>query len=148
MNEPALEAMLKNFSEGGWETLASATDISAAKKRERQSRAMEVSNDVLWILSHPQGRRAFDWFLNETVRKASWHGDLRTPLDQVSSYGLLREGQNSAAAMWLQAARFQLGDDISTLYQPIGEAHETLSFILRDCAARARRWFRRQFRRG
>lgn len=112
---PSIEDMLKNFGDGGWEALSAVTDRGAKDKSSREIKQAALAADVLWVARSEQGRRVLEFILDNSIRRASWHGDLRFTVEQVAAYGLFREGQNSIAAMLLAALRHATGGDVSFL---------------------------------
>jgi hypothetical protein len=140
--EPTLEALIKKFSEGGWDSLSASTDQTGADKSKRVSKMQMVSEDVLAVARTPAGRRMIDWIFDQSVRRASFLATSQNSIEQVAAYGLLREGQNSIAAMIVGALRHATGGDISFLTQ--GESNEHSSS---NRPGRFERWRRRARRR-
>jgi hypothetical protein len=112
---PGLEDLIQNFANGGWESLAAGADRTPDEKRRREQLQTRISDDVLFMASNPQGRRVLEFILNNSIRRASWHGDLRFSIEQAASYGIFREGQNSIAAMLIAALSHATGGDVTIL---------------------------------
>jgi len=145
--QPSMEDLLKQFADGGWEALSAATDRTDAEKSRRVDRQRALADDVLWVARTPQGRRVLEFILDNSIRRASWHGDLRFTLEQIAGYGLLREGQNSIAAMLLAALKHATGGDISFLSTTNGEpSHASRSRSNPTIFTATRRWLAARWR--
>lgn len=119
---PSIEQLTKGFADEGWAGLAAASDRTDTEQTRRESRQRAVGEDVLWLARQPQGRRVLEFIMDNSIRRASWHGDLRFTIEQTAAYGLLREGQNSIAAMLIAALRHATGGDVTLLTK--GEVHD------------------------
>jgi hypothetical protein len=100
VQEPNLQAILERFVSGGWETLSQLTQDTKSTVPTGSDLAFErVCQALARIAETPDGKVFLEWLLDLTLRKASWHGQLGQTVEQIASYGLLREGQNSLAAL-------------------------------------------------
>jgi|GEM_PF-5935857 len=141
-SQPSLEDLVQKFIDGGWDTLSAATDRTSSDKSQRVSKMKTVSEDVLAVAQTPQGRRMIEWIFDQSIRRASWVATSTNTMEQIAPYGLLREGQNSIAAMIVGALRHATGGDISFLTQGESNEHRT-----RNRPGRFERWKRRTRRR-
>tara|TARA_R110002073_G_scaffold76548_6_gene185847 strand:- start:1116 stop:1487 length:372 start_codon:yes stop_codon:yes gene_type:complete len=51
------------------------------------------------VFSGPAGEKLLDYLMSQTVRMATWPGDLMMPRDALVNYGCYREGQNSIVVL-------------------------------------------------
>lgn len=100
----SVERLLERFAGGGWDALAtSVADLSKPGSDQAQMAYDRICQAAARMAASDDGRLVLDWLVDLTLRKASWHGQLGMSVEQIATYGLLREGQNSLVALLLGA---------------------------------------------
>jgi len=99
--DPTVESILNgNFLSGGWEGLANSDEEANKIKEQIADDAYDLAIAFHTTFSTPHGARVLDHLMDLTLRRVTWNGNI--PLDQATSYGLMREGQNQLMAVILQ----------------------------------------------
>lgn len=103
IQEPNLQSILERFVGGGWETLSQLAQDTQAGPTGPDLAYERVCQAAARLVETPDGKLVVEWLLDLTLRKASWHGQLGQSVEQIATYGLIREGQNSLAALLVGA---------------------------------------------
>lgn len=102
--QPSLESILSRFVTGGWQGLEGiAGAVHSPQQGEVDVAYERVCQAAARLAATDDGKILLEWILDLTLRKASWHGTLGASIEQIATYGLVREGQNSLAALILGA---------------------------------------------
>jgi hypothetical protein len=100
--ERLIDAIGQGFGENGWEGLEKF-GLSPEQQVARDHARSDLSAAAARVYATPDGAKLINWLVEQTLDRATWVGGGFTPLDQISTYGLFREGQNSIAASILKA---------------------------------------------
>ena len=96
------EDFIARFMDGGWDSLATVGRAVPDPRAPAEQGALDaIAGAAARLYATPDGRAVIEHLVALTLTKASWHGVLGQSVDQIASYGLLREGQNSIVAALL-----------------------------------------------
>lgn len=120
-NEPSLQSLLDQFTgQSGWAEMDTATigKILSKQLREQQARLRKDALVFRECFSTPAGRRVLQILLDETLRRVVWPVGAMGNMQDLTGYGVWREGQNAFAANIVEAIAFANNSDVKPRSTP------------------------------
>ena len=93
------EGMLQQLETGGWSTLDNMAEQHRSDTRHQENGLLEMADLVEECFSTPAGRQVLEWLVDNTLYRPAWPATMITNADELMTYGIHREGQNSIVAM-------------------------------------------------